>query len=94
MNTIETKCSIIIFNFRKVPRPGVLRLNQNSLTFEGYGIARNEFTQQFMLSRIEKVLLKKTFFKESIHILYENEWFKFTDFQDYEYKEIFRIINK
>ncbi|MBO1220017.1 MULTISPECIES: hypothetical protein [Mammaliicoccus] len=88
---ISTKCSLKVFNFRHVNKPGTLKLDKQSkkLIFKEDGIG-TEFSYILDIVNIKEKEFKKGILKEHIKIFYDNEWYNFTNFTD----ENYRIINK
>ncbi|WP_133429772.1 hypothetical protein [Macrococcus hajekii] len=83
------------FQFRIVNFPGVLTLDESNriLSFNSESIGNMDgFKESFDITQIGKVELSKKLLKETLSIYYDGEWYKWTDFLDEHYQQIYRFL--
>ncbi|MHA7138154.1 PH domain-containing protein [Rossellomorea arthrocnemi] len=71
------KCSMDVFIYRQVLRPGVLVLTNEKLVFIADSIPGNELTQKFEKDKITSIKIEKGLLNKKIVIRYENDVYKF-----------------
>ena len=70
------QCSLEIFIYRSVPRPGILVLTNKRLFFCGPDIAGNTLFEEFSFDKISAIKVKKGLFGTKISIQHGTEWIK------------------
>ncbi|OJE31527.1 hypothetical protein BAQ47_02465 [Bacillus tropicus] len=71
-----TACSLDIFIYRSVARPGLLILTNKRLFFYGPDVSKNPLFEEYSLAKISNLKEQKRLFSNQIVFMYDNEWKK------------------
>lgn len=67
-------CSLDIFIYRSVARPGLLILTNKRLFFYGPDVSKNPLFEEYSFTKISNLKEKKHLFSSQIIFMYDNEW--------------------
>lgn len=67
-------CSLDIFIYRSVARPGLLILTNKRLFFYGPDVSKNPLFEEYSFTKISNLKEKKHPFGSQIVFMYDNEW--------------------
>ncbi|OQR53368.1 PH domain-containing protein [Bacillus sp. CDB3] len=76
-----TSCSLEIFIYRTVSRPGMLILTNKRLFFYGPDFAGNSLFEEYSFDNISSLKVEKNIFGHKILFRYGNEWVKIKHIQ-------------
>ncbi|MBJ8102360.1 MULTISPECIES: PH domain-containing protein [Bacillus cereus group] len=67
-------CSLDIFIYRSVARPGLLILTNKRLFFYGRDVSQNPIFEEYSFANISNLKEQKRLFSKQIVFMYDNEW--------------------
>ncbi|MDR4982962.1 PH domain-containing protein [Bacillus cereus] len=67
-------CSLDIFIYRSVARPGLLILTNKRLFFYGPDISKNPIFEEYSFAKISNLKEQKRLFSNQIVFMYDTEW--------------------
>ncbi len=68
-----TACSLNIFIYRSVARPGLLILTNKRLFFYGPDVSKNPIFEEYSFANISNLKVQKRLFSNQIIFMYDNE---------------------
>lgn len=89
------KCSMHVFIYTKVARPGILTLTNKRLLFYGFALAGEDLNESFALKDISYIHQKKVLLKEYLVIrMKDNEVFNFSNITSDNVDKFIDAVNK
>ncbi|KFN03729.1 hypothetical protein D0U04_21885 [Bacillus clarus] len=76
-----TPCSLEVFIYRTIARPGLLILTNKRLFFYGPDLSGNPLFEEYFFSKISSIKEQKRLLNNQIVFMYDNEWKKIKHIQ-------------
>ncbi|AAU16136.1 TPA: PH domain-containing protein [Bacillus cereus] len=89
-----TACSLEIFIYRSVARPGLLILTNKRLFFYGPDVSKNPLLEEYSFAKISNLKEQKRLFSNQIVFMYDNEWKKIKHIQTNDVSSLVQKINE
>ncbi|PFB59582.1 PH domain-containing protein [Bacillus cereus] len=89
-----TACSLNIFIYRSVARPGLLILTNKRLFFYGPGVSKNPLFEEYSFEKISDLKEQKCLFSNQIIFMYNNEWKKIKHIQTNDISTLVQQIHE
>ncbi|HDR7797647.1 PH domain-containing protein [Bacillus tropicus] len=89
-----TACSLDIFIYRSVARPGLLILTNKRLFFYGPDVSKNPLFEEYSLAKISNLKEQKRLFSNQIVFMYDNEWKKIKHIRTNDVSSLVQKINE
>ncbi|EDX56909.1 conserved hypothetical protein [Bacillus cereus W] len=89
-----TACSLEIFIYRSVARPGLLILTNKRLFFYGPDVSTNPLLEEYSFAKISNLKEQKRLFSNQIVFMYDNEWKKIKHIQTNDVSSLVQKINE
>ncbi|HHP5737186.1 MULTISPECIES: PH domain-containing protein [Bacillus cereus group] len=89
-----TACSLEIFIYRSVARPGLLILTDKRLFFYGPDVSKNPLFEEYAFAKISNLKEQKRLFSNQIVFMYDNEWKKIKHIQTNDVSSLVQKINE
>ncbi|EJQ49072.1 Uncharacterized protein BWINRASL_04224 [Bacillus mycoides] len=67
-------CSLDIFIYRSIARPGLLILTNKRLFFYGPDLSKNPIFEEYSFAKISNLKEQKRLFSNQIVFMYDDEW--------------------
>ncbi|WP_439874161.1 PH domain-containing protein [Bacillus mycoides] len=87
-------CSLNIFIYRSVARPGLLILTNKRLFFYGPDVSKNPLFEEYSFAKISNLKEQKRLFSNQIVFLYDTEWKKIKHIQTNNVSSLVQKINE
>ncbi|MGN4444246.1 PH domain-containing protein [Bacillus cereus group sp. MYBK79-1] len=87
-------CSLNIFIYRSLARPGLLILTNKRLFFYGTDIGKNPLFEEYSFANISNLKERKRLFSKQIIFMYDNEWKKIKHIQTNDVGTLVQQINE
>ncbi|HFK1498565.1 PH domain-containing protein [Bacillus sp. BSL6] len=87
-------CSLDIFIYRSVARPGLLILTDKRLFFYGPDVSKNPLFEEYAFAKISNLKKQKWLFSNQIVFMYDNEWKKIKHIQTNDVSSLLQKINE
>ncbi|MGG5739090.1 MULTISPECIES: PH domain-containing protein [Bacillus] len=87
-------CSLNIFIYRSVARPGLLILTNKRLFFYGPDVSKNPLFEEYSFAKISNLKEQKRLFSNQIVFLYDTEWKKIKHIQTNDVSSLVQKINE
>lgn len=87
-------CSLDIFIYRSVARPGLLILTDKRLFFYGPDVSKNPLFEEYAFAKISNLKAQKRLFSNQIVFMYDNEWKKIKHIQTNDVSSLVQKINE
>ncbi len=87
-------CSLDIFIYRSVARPGLLILTNKRLFFYGPDISKNPIFEEYSFAKISNLKEQKRLFSNQIVFMYDNEWKKIKHIQTNDVSSLVQKIQE
>ena len=89
-----TACSLDIFIYRSVARPGLLILTNKRLFFYGPDIGKNPLFEEYYFEKISDLKEQTRLFSNQIIFMYDNEWKKIKHIQTNDVSSLVQQIHE
>ncbi|GAB6429213.1 MULTISPECIES: PH domain-containing protein [Bacillus] len=89
-----TACSLDVFIYRSVARPGLLILTNKRLFFYGPDVSKNPLFEEYSFTNISNLKEQKRLFSNQIIFMYDNEWKKIKHIQTKDVSSLVQQINE
>ncbi|USK96078.1 PH domain-containing protein [Bacillus tropicus] len=89
-----TACSLDIFIYRSVARPGLLILTNKRLFFYGPDVSKNPLFEEYSFAKISNLKEQQQLFSNQIVFMYDNEWKKIKHIQTNDVSSLVQKINE
>ncbi|HFJ9449494.1 hypothetical protein CN268_00810 [Bacillus anthracis] len=89
-----TACSLDIFIYRSVARPGLLILTNKRLFFYGPDVSKNPLFEEYSFAKISNLKEQQRLFSNQIVFMYDNEWKKIKHIQTNDVSSLVQKINE
>ena len=89
-----TACSLDIFIYRSVARPGLLILTNKRLFFYGPDVSKNPLFEEYSFAKISNLKEQQRLFSNQIVFMYGNEWKKIKHIQTNDVSSLVQKINE
>ncbi|MGP4946667.1 MULTISPECIES: PH domain-containing protein [Bacillus] len=89
-----TACSLDIFIYRSVARPGLLILMNKRLFFYGPDVSKNPLFEEYSFAKISNLKEQQRLFSNQIVFMYDNEWKKIKHIQTNDVSSLVQKINE
>lgn len=89
-----TACSLDIFIYRSVARPGLLILTNKRLFFYGPDVSKNPLFEEYSFAKISNLKEQQRLFSNQIVFMYDNEWKKIKHIQTNDGSSLVQKINE
>ncbi|MBG9582919.1 hypothetical protein ABE42_27775 [Bacillus thuringiensis] len=89
-----TACSLEIFIYRSVARPGLFILTNKRLFFYGPDVSKNPLLGEYSFAKISNLKEQKRLFSNQIVFMYDNEWKKIKHIQTNDVSSLVQKINE
>ncbi|MDA1839849.1 MULTISPECIES: PH domain-containing protein [Bacillus] len=89
-----TACSLDIFIYRSVARPGLLILTNKRLFFYGPDVSKNPLFEEYSFAKISNLKEQQRLFSNHIVFMYDNEWKKIKHIQTNDVSSLVQKINE
>ena len=89
-----TACSLDIFIYRSVARPGLLILTSKRLFFYGPDVSKNPLFEEYSFAKISNLKEQQRLFSNQIVFMYDNEWKKIKHIQTNDVSSLVQKINE
>ena len=87
-------CSLDIFIYRSVARPGLLILTNKRLFFYGPDVSKNPVFEEYSFAKISNLKEQKRLFNNQIVFMYDNEWKKIKHIQTNDVSSLVQKIHE
>ncbi|MCU5379305.1 PH domain-containing protein [Bacillus cereus] len=87
-------CSLNIFIYRSIARPGLLILTNKRLSFYGPDVSKNPLFEEYSFANISNLKEQKRLFSNQIIFTYDNEWKKIKHIQTNDVSSLVQQINE
>ncbi|MCP9224690.1 PH domain-containing protein [Bacillus mycoides] len=87
-------CSLNIFIYRSVARPGLLILTNKRLFFYGPDVSKNPIFEEYSFANISNLKEQKRLFSNQIIFMYDNEWKKIQHIQTNDISSLVQQIHE
>ncbi|MGG0232889.1 PH domain-containing protein [Bacillus tropicus] len=89
-----TACSLDIFIYRSVARPGLLILTNKRLFFYGPDVSKNPLFEEYSFAKISNLKEQQRLFSNQIVFMYDNERKKIKHIQTNDVSSLVQKINE
>ena len=89
-----TACSLDIFIYRSVARPGLLILTNKRLFFYGPDVSKYPLFEEYSFAKISNLKEQQRLFSNQIVFMYDNEWKKIKHIQTNDVSSLVQKINE
>ncbi|UYX51193.1 PH domain-containing protein [Bacillus thuringiensis] len=87
-------CSLNIFIYRSVARPGLLILTNKRLFFYGPDVSKNPIFEEYSFANISNLKEQKHLFSNQIVFMYDTEWKKIKHIQTNDVSSLVQQIHE
>ncbi|PFL20616.1 hypothetical protein COJ07_12600 [Bacillus cereus] len=87
-------CSLDIFIYRSVARPGLLILTNKRLFFYGPDVSKNPIFEEYSFAKISNLKEQKRLFSNQIIFIYNNEWKRIKHIQTTDVSSLVQQIHE
>ncbi|SCB01403.1 Uncharacterized protein BWINRA5_04845 [Bacillus mycoides] len=87
-------CSLNIFIYRSVAKPGLLILTNKRLFFYGPDVSKNPIFEEYSFANISNLQEQKRLFSNQIIFMYDNEWKKIKHIQTNDVSSLVQQIHE
>ncbi|PEX93573.1 PH domain-containing protein [Bacillus cereus] len=87
-------CSLDIFIYRSVARPGLLILTNKRLFFYGPDVSQNPIFEEYSFDKISNLKEQKRLFSNQIVFMYDTEWKRIKHIQTNDVDSLVQKINE